>query len=289
MASCRHALRAAMALGVALAAVGCGSAIAGAESGPPEDGGTGQDSGAPESQSPADAATGDVGTPPLTCSPGDVSHFVPAWHPPIGPYTGACTSTQYDSLFQVCFGPSASQTDCTKWIMDTNNYGCLSCWATPVTAQLWAPFLYALNPGESDYVNKAGCVALTDPNAVSCAQAMEAEFSCDLAACLTDCPIPKDPSSPLRMDALNALYECLYQMNTGADSTVCGAFSAQATQCAGSLPPSTDYCFTIDTDPAALRRYFELACGSPPPPMDAGSPDGARLDSGLPPDTGSPD
>jgi len=210
--------------------------------------------------------------------------FTPMWHPPVGPYAGACMPMQLDSLVADCLSTNATQASCTNWTQA--NQGCFACVVTPLSAQKWGPILYTQSPatgGEADYANLAGCVALADPMLTNCAQALEAAFTCEVAACIANCPIPRDPASPDRKAALDALQTCI---DPEAADGVCSVFSKQvaAPSCwpetaDGGLPPqdggSGDWCLYLADDMTGmyLRKYVELACGYASP-VDAGGPGG---------------
>jgi hypothetical protein len=153
---------------------------------------------------------------------------------------------------------------------------------------MWAPFVFALNPGESNYINIGGCVELADPSQDSCAKMIQAQLACELAACLANCPVPA-PSDGGTVDkttydnALKALNGC-YNVADCADPpgcTIggCQTFANAAAQCASPLMAGgpTAFCFQAGSDPMALKQLFTLACGggsipdAAPPPTDAGS------------------
>jgi hypothetical protein len=250
-------------------------------------GGPGTDSGSPASDSSptgVDSASGaDSSVPSMdgggTCFPGQVTNFMPTWHPPVGPYLGLCSDMQIVKLIAACFAPAAAQQTCDAWLADATNATCLGCWAGPAstTAASWAPFLYADNPGQSDYVNVAGCLELADPTQTLCAHALEAAFSCELAACLDNCSVPMSGTMAEQMAATNALQACMSQ----ADSGGCYPLAMAAAPCIPTLDggiatsdagPAT-FCYDTPNDSDALRKYFDLACG--PGPAEAGKgPDG---------------
>src|SRR5215472_19049032 len=137
--------------------------------------------------------------PPLPppCGPSDLSSFSASYKPPIGPNLGVCSDAQLTNLLADCFQSNSTRATCSVWLDDPNNLPCFNCWRGPVTSPMWAPFVYANSPGETDYINIGGCVALADPSALSCGQAIQAELECELAGCLTACPVP----SPQAQDA----------------------------------------------------------------------------------------
>ena len=214
-----------------------------------------------DSGAPTDAAS----LPPpadstVTCLPGDVSTFAATWHPPVGPFLGACKDTQIALLIAACFDPKSTQATCDAWLSAPSNSTCEACWAGPYTAQEWAPFLYTDNPGQADYVNVSGCVALVDPQETQCAHVLE----CDVAACLANCPVPSGPENAAQTAAVNALFSCFQTAEAGG----CKMLAQQASSC---LPPDAGadagpatFCYNAASDPGALGKYFSLVCGHGP-------------------------
>jgi len=256
---------------------GCSSASDAAAGSPcacaPPDGGSksvdaaaGIDSGAARPPPPEDVGG--------TCTPGDVMTFTPTWHPPTGPYTGACTDAQLDALIKDCFVAAATAGTCNAWLADSNNTACTACWVgqPSPTAMSWAPFLYVDNPGQVDFVNVAGCLVLADPSLYTCAHSIEAMFTCDLAACQANCPVPQNASTVDVEAAESTLSACF----EAANETGCEQFAELAAPCI----PSPDagfvdagpasFCSSVGSDPVSLRTYFDLACGVPHDDADAG-------------------
>ncbi len=248
------------------------------DSGPPPP----QDSGAP--------------LPPPPCGPSDVSMLMPSWKPPVGPNAGACSDAQLTSLVASCFTKTSSFAMCNAWLHDPNNQTCFGCWQGPVSAAMWAPFVYARTPGETDYVNIGGCVALADPAQLACGQAIQAEFECEMQACLNACPIPAEPSpsadggeggapdagtfdAAVVEGAVQNLYACFNYV----DQTGCSRYVQAVAACAPALEDAgpAAFCFVANNDTNALKQLFTLACGGAPadggPPPDAA--DGAASDA----------
>jgi hypothetical protein len=255
------------ALGVALASLGCGADAGTTPNLSPDASTPFPDASADDGPGPP-PPPGDAGPPPPSCSPADVSSFTPTWKPPVGPYTGACTSVQLDKLITSCFDTSSTQAMCDTWVQNAANAACLTCWLGPMKADHWAPIVYTNNPGETDYVNFPGCVELADPQLIACAQAIEANITCDLQACLSNCPVPQDPASTMRSASITALNACFGV----ADLSGCTTFSDPANKCVGTLDGGTaSFCLSASKDPMALRQFFGLACGAAPTgPPDAG-------------------
>jgi hypothetical protein len=243
------------------ALAGCGTASHPAtdpqDAGSAEDGSSLADGG--------DATTN--GEPPTMCLPGDVSHFLPTYTPPVGPNVGACTSIQLEALVTDCFAAFASSATCDPWENDPANAACLGCWSGAATASRWAPYLYVNSPGETDYLNVAGCVALADPGALSCARSLEAALECDFAACLQACPIPTTSTLAGLQMAQAALDECYDRADQGG----CKTFVDEATACAAPLQDggAASFCFLASRQTPSLLQFFTLACGGAT--RDAGS------------------
>jgi hypothetical protein len=227
-------------------------------------------------------------TPPL-CGPANVSAFTPTWFPPVGPGTGACTDAQITGLINGCFGANGTSMACGAWYADPNNQACFACTEGPVTATTWAPFVYARNPGETDYVNIGGCVALAQPAALACAKSIQAEFTCEMAACLTACPIPGGPDAGVAdggavKAAVAALYSCYNYVDQTSCKTYVDAVSACATPMFNSGP--TAFCYAANKDTTALRQLFTLACGSSAPADGGADAPGSDAPSDAPADAG---
>ena len=198
-------------------------------------------------------------TPYLFCGPDDAATFTPVWNPPVGPHEGACTTAQLASLVAACFAAFATVDNCTAWEDEPANLKCLGCWAGPTTASRWAPYLYAKNPGESDYLNVSGCVALADPAAVPCAKKLEAALECELAVCLPSCPVPNAASPDETATAEEALGGCYDRVDEGR----CSAYASAASACAPALEGAgpAAFCFAASGNTNALLDFFTLACG----------------------------
>jgi hypothetical protein len=111
--------------------------------------------------------------------------------------------------------------------------------------------------------NVAGCIELTEPSLLSCAEGAEAQSACEAAACAANCPV--DASDPSTLAAYNA---CA----AAADANVCAYPAASClavtdaeagpyTAClASSFADFYDYAVPIFCGPNAL----------PPPPEEDG-------------------
>jgi len=204
-----------------------------------------------------------------SCSPGAISNFVAVWHPPVGPHAGACTDLQLDLLFTACFDATQSTAACNAWLTKADNAACESCWAGPVTATQWAPFVVSFNPGQNEYVNVGGCIALADPTQTQCAEALQSVLSCDLTACLSNCPIPTTGTAA-ESDAAAALGACFDQANKGECAGLYPApglcdFSVGDSGADAQADSPASFCLVAGMNDAAgaiaLKKFFKLSCG----------------------------
>jgi hypothetical protein len=220
----------------------------------------GSDATIPSGDAAADASSDADADAIPACGPADVAAFVPTWDPPTGPHLGACTEAQLQALISACFSAFATEENCTAWEEEPANQACLGCWSGPVTATRWAPYLYVNNPGETDYVNVAGCVALADPDKLPCAEALEAAFQCELAACLGPCPVPNIGTPEQIETAEEALGDCQDRSDQGG----CEALVAQGTACGVPLEDAgpAAFCFLTGRQTTALLQLFALVCGA---------------------------
>jgi hypothetical protein len=199
------------------------------------------------------------------CAPADVSDFKPTVRPPIGPYAGACTNMQLVELMDACFAALSTQEACSAWEADPGNAGCLGCWAGPETAATWAPYLFLTNPGQSDYLNVSGCIALADPGEMACAETLQAALECEFASCIGSCPIPTMGSVASIQVAHNQLDDCY----DNSDMAGCKTLVSSGNACAATVADSgAAFCFVASMQVPALLQFFTLACGMPP---DAGA------------------
>jgi hypothetical protein len=163
-------------------------------------------------------AAADAGS---VCPPADVSTFVPPAYRPAHRQAGACSSRQIADFYDLCLDENTSS---SGWCASefgatgtTANRACAACILTPDTAATLGPVL-----GRGDHVdlNVAGCFELSGSS--SCAQQIEANRACGVAACMSNCPVTDEPSF--------AAYEaCLAQ----ASQTGCSSFATQAAACTG--------------------------------------------------------
>jgi hypothetical protein len=210
------------------------------------------------------------------CAAGSVSTFVPVYKP-TPPYAGACTADQLDAVMRDCFDPTTdSQAACDAWGNDSRNRDCRSCWSGPVagvpSTTTWAPYVFVDNPGQTTYVNVSGCIVLTAPSELPCAQTIQNDFACELDACEGNCPVPTEGNATR---AVAELESCFASANVGG----CSVYAAGAKACRKSTAtgPSA-FCFDAEKEePDALHEYFTLACGVAPAGDDAGLPSDAGM------------
>jgi hypothetical protein len=218
-----------------------------------------------------DSGGRDTAVPPPLCPPVDAASFAPTWHPPAGPNLGACTDAQLSALIPACFETTSTTTTCGAWLYDPTNSTCLACWQGSVGAATWAPFVHVDNPGEADYVNIGGCVALADPPEIACAHSIQAQLECEMASCLTHCAVPDpDAGAAAHASALTVLQSCYDYV----DRTECESYVAAVSECAAPLEVDggpVGFCFSANGNNSDLLRLFTLACGG---------------DAGVPPDGG---
>jgi hypothetical protein len=124
-------------------------------------------------------------------SPSTVSGFAPTWIPPTGAHQGVCTPAMLTSYYQQCLDPSGAQ-NCATFAMDPASQACMTCLNSDFTDGVWGPLVVSAGEVET---NTAGCIALLDPGAMSCAQAIEAQDECIHASCDAVCAAGGDPSS----------------------------------------------------------------------------------------------
>ncbi len=222
------------------------------------------------------------------CHAGAVDTYQPEpYHFAAAAWRGVCviggpTGTGQDrGFFDACLGPQATRDACTAFRSNSDNDGCASCIETADTASHYGPLI---NQGGTFLTaNVAGCIELTDPNALSCAKALQARNGCESWACEANCPVA-DQNSRSAYDACAA----------DADRTGCQSYAAAA-ECALS---------EADSGPASkclLSAFADfyyavvpLFCGSfegGPAPLVDGAVDAAASggDDGAPSDASSAD
>jgi hypothetical protein len=210
-----------------------------------------------------------------SCTPGDVTAFKPTFYAPAGPYSGACSTAQLAALDAACINTATSSTaNCSAWQMDAANKSCNGCFIgqeTVTTNQ--APILAVANPGEANFNNVGGCIYIADPNNATqqaCGKAVQAQFQCELAACLgttyggvgSGCNLTA-PSAT--MADLNALDNCLM----AADAAGCATYVTAATNCENNLVDGgtgqLQVCldgFTMTATDTQFLAVINLFCGT---------------------------
>jgi hypothetical protein len=122
------------------------------------------------------------------CAPGSLSGFLPGAPRPSGLRQGKCTVEQITSIYNGCFGPNATTAACNG----TDAGECYSCIVSEADAATWGPFVETTG---SNSFNWGGCLELLEPCNWGCAEALENQLECDLAACGTNCPLTADGGS----------------------------------------------------------------------------------------------
>jgi hypothetical protein len=172
---------------------------------------------------PGDASSLDASS----CHPGDVEAFVASYHPAVPPQAvclpqivqpNALIAGDPITLFyDACFGPHKSPFACGSFAGTSPAYAaCAACIETSASASSYGPLV--VDPADGFVrANVGGCIELTDPLALSCAKAAQAQQACQAAACAVNCPVTDDTS----LDAYNA---CADQAAAGG----CETFTAAA-------------------------------------------------------------
>jgi hypothetical protein len=123
---------------------------------------------------------------PISCSggacpsPGDVTGFTPTWKPP-NAAQGVCSDELIAAFYEGCVATDGSG-DCSAFGPggDAAHQACAACLASPFGGATWGPIVTSANLIET---NESGCIALLDPSALACAEAVQALDECEHAAC----------------------------------------------------------------------------------------------------------
>jgi hypothetical protein len=180
-----------LAMVLAVATGGCGGEIVGNEPRGARDAGDGSrrfpgDATLDSSNDGANQFDTESGLPPCNggaCpSPVDVSGFQPMWDPPTGAHQNACSQALIDEYYDDCLSTSGNQM-CTSFGAgaDPAHQACLACLSSNAGSPELGPLVYF--PDNVVETNLSGCIALLDPSAISCAEALQAEDQCEHAAC----------------------------------------------------------------------------------------------------------
>lgn len=169
------------ACGGTVAPVAAGANDRGSDAGHAGDAHTGLDGGI-DAVTP-DGDGDDGGLPPCSdgiCpSPVAVPGFTPSWNPPTGAHQNLCTAALIDQYYDQCLAPALG-VSCADYASDTAHQGCQTCLESQLTDSKWGPLVFSAGLIET---NESGCIALLDPTALSCAQAVQAADECEHAAC----------------------------------------------------------------------------------------------------------
>jgi hypothetical protein len=179
---------------LACATAGCGGALASSPSS--GDGGQDATSDAGDDGTSADGAGDDGpmldgiveidGTPACdqgVCpSPASVAGFTPSWIPPTGAHQNLCTTAMLDAYYADCLDTDDTTMpgDCSAFGVDPAEQACEACLTSSFTDPTWGPLVAGVADVET---NTSGCIALLDPGAIPCAQALQAADECEHAAC----------------------------------------------------------------------------------------------------------
>jgi hypothetical protein len=200
---------------------------------------------------PFDAGGGGASDSAVQCQPGEVSSFAPEWRPPAGVLAGACSAAQLDMAADACFGAKATVEACDAWRASGSADGCLACLLSPAASRVWAPIITTL--GNVELFNVGGCIVLADPTQLGCAQAVQAVFECDMAACFSLCALPDSGQPFATQEALDGCFKA-------AESSGCTAYAKSAAACVGDAGTAS-FCYRATQDDGALVQLLGLACG----------------------------
>jgi hypothetical protein len=194
----------------------------------------------------------------IACPPADgascfaqaLPGFQPMWVPP-RPTISPCTSTQISTFVADCLGTGMAS--CSTFQMDPTNASCLNCLNTPLSTpsapqSVYGPLLQGMNFA---LLNIGGCIALTDPCQLACAEVWEAKTQCEVAACGSVCPVTDATSG--------AAYEaCISE----ADGCSCLPQASEAEACEQALliGPAAE-CFPNMSFVASAQILGMLFCG----------------------------
>jgi hypothetical protein len=207
-----------------------------------------------------------------TCTAQNVSsppRFVP---PPVR--AGKCNVSQLSDFRTACFEPAtAGQTSCAAWT--AANADCYRCAFSTSGDSTWGALVGVSLPGEVDFTNVGGCILVVSPQSRSCAEAVQAQLRCELAAC-EKCPVASsstDDSRQGQVDALNACFDA-------ASSQTCAPEANEATGCIAMLDATVQStCVHSNDDLDDLFLVMDTMCGNgedvvpPPSGVDAGVAD----------------
>jgi hypothetical protein len=216
-----------------------------------------------QAQATGGGSSGSFSWDASACAPGDVQTFRPGDYVPANAPRIACTGTEIDDLYTLCFGAEAYKDPSACYAWESAHAGCFDCVVTMSTATSYGPVIDYSGFVEA---NVAGCIELVS-HGTACAKPVEALASCELAACEANCPVRNSST-------LTSFEGC----TTQADVEGCQAYAQQAS------------CFSSQSDAGPLsvcaatdfwqffRTVAPLFCASAPSGYgDAGGP--AMLDA----------
>jgi hypothetical protein len=219
--------------------------------------------------------TGQTGAA-LACPPGRVPADEAAFHDPPS-RAGKCSQSQLVDFRRTCFDPAtADNADCVAW--SSANQDCFGCAFSKGTDAEWGALVAFDLPGEVDFTNVGGCIAIVEPAQKTCATQVQAQLECELDAC-SSCSVAGADDQGQRDKSVDDLNGCFDAALTGPCQEVANA----ANECLGQLSPATAaMCGTMNDDLDALFAVMNGMCGDgslippppPPPDVDAGSDSG---------------
>jgi hypothetical protein len=156
-----------------------------------------------------------------SCHASDVSAYVPATYQSAVAPSAACLGADggetWDAFFDACLGPDKSKTSCDAFTATPSNAACAACVLTSYTSSRLGPIV-----DYGDFVggNVAGCIELTTPADLPCAEEVQALTNCEIAACEANCPVSDEAS-------LAARESC----SSSVDAVGCYSFNQSASSC----------------------------------------------------------
>lgn len=196
------------------------------------------------------------------------------------PVSGACTADQIKQYYDACFGASSSPATCALFTQASINATCSSCIVTSSSAAAYGPLV---KTGSLVLGNVAGCIELTEPSLLLCAESAQARAACEVAGCAANCPVMENEPSTLA--AYNA---CAAAVD--ADVNACGINRFPATCLLVTDADAGPYAACLATTFEGFYNYaVPVFCGpnaAPPTPEDDA---GSSLDASEEPETGVSD
>ena len=172
---------------------------------------------------------------------------------------GACVATTASTdpihdFYDACLGSAATATACDQFRQD--NAACVACILTPSSAPHYGPLI-----DFTTYVtaNVAGCIevapkaaGVADPDALACAESVQALMGCEVAACGANCAV-HDSASLASYQACASASEA-----AGCAPWATAASCADGEQDAGGLASAC-----LGSFPAFYDAIVPLFCGPP--------------------------